>query len=52
MKDLTVRNTEFVNNAPDTIFNYVGFGGNLDLGIENFTDLQNAIGLVTGTFNS
>ena len=49
MKDLTVRNTEFVNNAPDTIFNYVGFGGNLDLGIENFTDLQNAIGLVTGT---
>ena len=49
MKDLTVRNTEFVNNIPDTIFNYVGFGGNLDLGIENFTDLQNAIGLVTGT---
>ena len=49
VKDLTVRNTEFVNNAPDTIFNYVGFGGNLDLGIENFTDLQNAIGLVTGT---
>ena len=49
VKDLTVRNTEFVNNTPDTIFNYVGFGGNLDLGIENFTDLQNAIGLVTGT---
>ena len=49
VKDLTVRNTEFVNNIPDTIFNYVGFGGNLDLGIENFTDLQNAIGLVTGT---
>ena len=49
MKDLTVRNTEFVNNTPDAIFNYVGFGGNLDLGIENFTDLQNAIGLVTGT---
>ena len=47
--DLTVRNTEFVNNTPDAIFNYVGFGGNLDLGIENFTDLQNAIGLVTGT---
>ena len=49
VKDLTVRNTEFVNNTPDAIFNYVGFGGNLDLGIENFTDLQNAIGLVTGT---
>ena len=49
VKDLTVRNTEFVNNNPDAIFNYVGFGGNLDLGIENFTDLQNAIGLVTGT---
>nr|WP_303209682.1 Ig-like domain repeat protein [Methanobrevibacter smithii] len=49
VKDLTVRNTEFVNNTPNTIFNYVGFGGNLDLGIENFTDLQNAIGLVTGT---
>ena len=49
MKDLTVRNTEFVNNTPNAIFNYVGFGGNLDLGIENFTDLQNAIGLVTGT---
>ena len=49
IKDLTVRNTEFVNNTPDAIFNYVGFGGNLDLGIENFTDLQNAIGLVTGT---
>ena len=48
VKDLTVRNTEFVNNAPDTIFNYVGLG-NLDLGIENFTDLRNAIGLVTGT---
>ena len=49
IKDLTVRNTEFVNNTPNAIFNYVGFGGNLDLGIENFTDLQNAIGLVTGT---
>ena len=49
VKDLTVRNTEFVNNTSDAIFNYVGFGGNLDLGIENFTDLQNAIGLVTGT---
>ena len=49
VKDLTVRNTEFVNNTPDAIFNHVGFGGNLDLGIENFTDLQNAIGLVTGT---
>ena len=49
VKDLTVRNTEFVNNTPDAIFNYVGFGGNLDLGIESFTDLQNAIGLVTGT---
>ena len=49
VKDLTVRNTEFINNTPDAIFNYVGFGGNLDLGIENFTDLQNAIGLVTGT---
>ena len=49
VKDLTVRNTEFVNNTPDAIFNYVEFGGNLDLGIENFTDLQNAIGLVTGT---
>ena len=49
VKDLTVRNTEFVNNTPNAIFNYVGFGGNLDLGIENFTDLQNAIGLVTGT---
>ena len=49
VKDLTVRNTEFVNNTPDAIFNYVGFGGNLDLGIENFTDLQNAIDLVTGT---
>ena len=47
--DLTVRNTEFVNNTPDAIFNYVGFGGNLDLGIENFTDLQNAVGLVRGT---
>ena len=47
--DLTLRNTEFVNNTPNAIFNYVGFGGNLDLGIENFTDLQNAIGLVTGT---
>ena len=49
VKDLTVRNTEFVNNTPNAIFNHVGFGGNLDLGIENFTDLQNAIGLVTGT---
>ena len=49
VKDLTVRNTEFVNNTPNAIFNYVGFGGNLDLGIENFTDLQNAIGLVDGT---
>ena len=47
--DLTLRNTEFVNNTPDAIFNYVGFGGNLDLGIENFTDLQNAVGLVRGT---
>ena len=29
VKDLTVRNTEFVNNTPNAIFNYVGFGGNL-----------------------
>ena len=49
VKDLTVKGSTFINNTPNAIFNYVGFGGNLDLGIENFTDLQNAIGLVTGT---
>ena len=38
-----------INWSPNTIFNWVGAGGNLNLNIKTFTDLQNAIGLVTGT---
>ena len=49
IKDLTVKGSTFINNTPNTIFNRVGAGGNLNLNIRTFTDLQNAIGLVTGT---
>jgi len=49
IKDLTVKLSTFINNTPNTIFNWVGAGGNLNLNIRTFTDLQNAIGLVTGT---
>ena len=49
IKDLTVKGSTFINNTPNTIFNWVGAGGNLNLNIRTFTDLQNAIGLVTGT---
>ena len=49
IKDLTVKESTFINNTPNTIFNWVGDGGNLNLNIRTFTDLQNAIGLVTGT---
>ena len=49
IKDLTVKESTFINNTPNTIFNWVGAGGNLNLNIRTFTDLQNAIGLVTGT---
>ena len=49
IKDLTVKESTFINNTPNTIFNGVGAGGNLNLNIRTFTDLQNAIGLVTGT---
>ena len=49
IKDLTVKGSTFINNTPNTIFNGVGAGGNLNLNIRTFTDLQNAIGLVTGT---
>ena len=49
IKDLTVKGSTFINNTPNTIFNWVGDGGNLNLNIRTFTDLQNAIGLVTGT---
>ena len=49
IKDLTVKGSTFINNTPNTIFNWVGAGGNLNLNIKTFTDLQNAIGLVTGT---
>ena len=49
IKDLTVKGSTFINNTPNTIFNWVGDGGNLNLNIMTFTDLQNAIGLVTGT---
>ena len=47
--DLTVKGSTFIDNTPNTIFNWVGAGGNLNLNIKTFTDLQNAIGLVTGT---
>ena len=47
IKDLTVKGSTFINNTPNTI--WVGAGGNLNLNIRTFTDLQNAIGLVTGT---
>ena len=47
--DLTVKGSTFIDNTPNTIFNWVGAGGNLNLNIRTFTDLQNAIGLVTGT---
>ena len=47
--DLTVKGSTFINNTPNTIFNWAGAGGNLNLNIKTFTDLQNAIGLVTGT---
>ena len=49
IKDLTVKGSTFINNTPNTIFNWVGAGGNLNLNIRTFADLQNAIGLVTGT---
>ena len=49
IKDLTVKGSTFINNTPNTIFNWAGAGGNLNLNIKTFTDLQNAIGLVTGT---
>ena len=49
IKDLTVKGSTFINNTPNTIFNWAGAGGNLNLNIRTFTDLQNAIGLVTGT---
>ena len=49
IKDLTVKESTFINNTPNTIFNWIGAGGNLNLNIRTFTDLQNAIGLVTGT---
>ena len=49
IKDLTVKGSTFINNTPNTIFNGAGAGGNLNLNIRTFTDLQNAIGLVTGT---
>ena len=49
IKDLTVKGSTFINNTPNTIFNGAGDGGNLNLNIRTFTDLQNAIGLVTGT---
>ena len=48
IKDLTVKGSTFINNTPNTIFNWVGAGGNLNLNIRTFTDLQNAIGLVDG----
>ena len=47
--DLTVKGSTFIDNTPNTIFNWGGAGGNLNLNIKTFTDLQNAIGLVTGT---
>ena len=46
--DLTIVDSTF-DSASDAIFNYVGFGGNLNLNIRTFTDLQNAVGLVRGT---
>ena len=46
---VTISGSKFINNTPNTIFNGVGAGGNLNLNIRTFTDLQNAIGLVTGT---
>ena len=49
IKDLTVKESTFIDNTPNTIFNWIGDGGNLNLNIRTFTDLQNAIGLVTGT---
>ena len=49
IKELTVKESTFINNTPNTIFNWVGAGGNLNLNIRTFADLQNAIGLVTGT---
>ena len=49
IKDLTVKESTFINNTPNTIFNGVSAGGNFNLNIRTFTDLQNAIGLVTGT---
>ena len=48
IKDLTVKGSTFINNTPNTIFNGVSAGGNLNLNIRTFTDLQNAIGLVDG----
>ena len=45
VNDLTVENSKFVNNTPQAIHN----SKELHLGIETFTDLQNAIDLVTGT---
>ncbi len=44
VNDLTVENSKFVNNTPQAIHN----SKELHLGIETFTDLQNAIGLVDG----
>jgi len=41
---VTVENSKFVNNTPQAIHN----SKELHLGIETFTDLQNAIGLVDG----
>ncbi|WP_299521797.1 S-layer family protein [uncultured Methanobrevibacter sp.] len=49
MLDLTIKNSEFSDNNPDAIFNHVKWGGNLDLGIKTFTDLQNAVNLVSST---
>ena len=44
VNDLTVENSKFVNNTPQAIHNFK----ELHLGIETFTDLQNAIDLVDG----
>ena len=44
VNDLTVENSKFVNNTPQAIHN----SKELHLGIETFTDLQNAIDLVDG----
>ena len=44
VNDLTVENSKFINNTPQAIHN----SKELHLGIETFTDLQNAIDLVDG----